>query len=107
MPLVRSLLTETDNLVEVQGIKDQSTRAWENAATVTMTLKDSLDATVSGADGVSLTYLTGSNGVYQGTLEDGLTLTVGDSYTLEIDVDAGSDKIRKIKVKMLAKEDIV
>lgn len=61
-----------------------ATGAYINDATVTMTLKDSVGASVSGATGLSLTYVTDSNGTYQGTLPYTLTLTAGESYTLEI-----------------------
>lgn len=61
-----------------------SNGSYVNDATVTMTLKTSAGATVSGASALVLTYVTGSNGKYQGTLPYTLSLTNGETYTLEI-----------------------
>jgi hypothetical protein len=61
-----------------------------NDATVVMTMKDSAGAAVSGASGLSLTYVTGSNGLYQGTLPYTLTLTAGEDYTVEITGTSGA-----------------
>lgn len=74
-----------DNLVvNPTPMRLASSGAYINDATVTMTLKDSAGASVSGATGLSLTYVTDSNGLYQGTLPYTLSLTAGESYTLEI-----------------------
>lgn len=74
-----------DNLVvNPTPMRLSSTGAYINDATVVMTLKDSTGAAVSGATGLSLTYVTDSNGLYQGTLPYTLSLTSGEGYTLEI-----------------------
>lgn len=64
--------------------------SYVNDATATMTLKDGNGASVSGAIGLPLSYVSGSNGKYQGTLPYTLSLTVGEDYTLEITGTTGS-----------------
>lgn len=63
-----------------------------NAATVTVTLKDEADGTeVSGETWpLSMSYVTGSNGIYRATLADTLSLSEGSSYLAEISANAGA-----------------
>lgn len=86
-----------DNLVRFDGAKNSSSGAYLNAATVTMTLKDSGGSPVAGATGVNLYYVSGSNGRYEGTLESTLALVDGAEYTLEITfAEAGLEDFRTI-----------
>ncbi len=48
---------------------------------------------VTSATAVSMSYVSGSNGKYRGTLDDSVTLTAGETYWIEISADAGSDVI--------------
>lgn len=65
-------------------VRNESTLRYIIDATVTATLKDSADADVSGAVGLTGTYLAGSDGEYHITIPDTITLTDGAQYTLEI-----------------------
>lgn len=86
-----TIYRNNDNLVQnPTPMTRSSDGAYVNDATVTMTLKDSAGAAVSGASGLSLTYVTDSNGRYQGTLPYTLSLTAGEDYTLEITGTTGS-----------------
>ena len=80
-----------DNLVEnPTPMTRASTGAYVNDASATMTLKNSAGDAVAGASSLSLTYVSDSNGRYQGTLPSSLTLTAGAVYTLEITATSGS-----------------
>lgn len=91
----------TTSAVTVDRVYNVSTEAYINNATVTMTLKDlSLNA-VSGASNLSLTYVTGSNGKYQGTIPSTVTLTDGATYYLDITITS-STTIRTDRITCVA-----
>ena len=101
---VKILYDGNDHIVEVRGLKNVATGEYINDATVQATLKDSEDANVSGQSWpTTLSYVTGSNGKYRATLEDGLSLTVGDRYTAEITADGGDGLKAKWSVDLLCK----
>jgi hypothetical protein len=77
----------------LEGLYDRVTKSYVNDATLTFTLKNSAGSAVSGASAVSMTYVSGTNGCYQGVLEDGVSLTEGSTYYLEITATASSDRI--------------
>lgn len=84
------------------GLYDNSTRSFVNDAAVTFTLYQSDGTTaVSGGSG-TCTYVTGSNGCYEGVLEDGVTLTSGTTYILEILATASSDRIGRRRITYTA-----
>lgn len=74
------------------GLYDNNLRSFVNDATVAFVLKNSAGSAVSGASG-SMTYVTGTQGVYEGVLEDGVSLTDGSTYYLEITATGSSDRI--------------
>jgi len=91
MSSVQLIYEGNDHILELVGLQGVATGDYENAATVTVTLKDSSGVEVSGqAWPTTMTYVTGSNGRYRATLEDVLVLTSGSSYTAIIEADAGS-----------------
>jgi hypothetical protein len=75
------------------GLYDTVTETFVNDATVTFTLKDSAGSAVSGASAVSMTYVTGTKGVYEGVMEDNVSLTAGSTYYLEITATGSSDRV--------------
>ncbi len=79
-----------DNLVELENLKNHATGAYINDATVTMTLKDQSGSAVTGATGLSMAYVTGSNGTYRATIPYTISCTSHRSYTVEVTADAGS-----------------
>ena len=82
-----------DTLLELDKLRRASTGAFINDATVTYAIKsDSSGApgsTLSGGTG-SLSYVTGSNGKYQGTIESSVTTTAGSLYWIEVTFSSGS-----------------
>ena len=71
-----------DNVVRLEGLTD-SDDVVRNDATVTGTLEDSDGNAVTGFDGQSMPNVSGSDGDYQATLQDTVSLTAG-TYTLKI-----------------------
>lgn len=89
-----SLLIGNDQTLEVTGVQDEISGAYQNSKTVTATVKNIIGVEVSGQSWpLTLSYVADSNGDYRGTLEDGLVLVNGKNYIIEITVDAGSDLI--------------
>ena len=82
-----------DRRIPMSGLYDNNLEQFINDATVTFTLKDSAGSAVSGASGISMSYVTGSKGVYEGVLEDGVSLTAGSTYYLEITATASGDRV--------------
>lgn len=93
-----------DNLLIVDAVQDSSDDSYINDATVTCTLKDLDGNAVTGQTfPLTLAYVSGSNGKYQGKLEDGLSLTARQAYIAHIDIDAGSDLLANIQLPVVAK----
>lgn len=80
----------SSNLVRLDALTNASTGAYVNAATVSFTLKDATGSVVSGLSGVSMPYVSASNGRYEGTIPSTATLTLNALYTLEITTTAGA-----------------
>ncbi len=88
------------------GLYDNSLRAFVNDATVTFQLYQADGTTaVTNASG-TCSYLTGSQGCYEGTLEDGtsptITLVSGTTYILEILATASGDRIGRRRISYVA-----
>jgi hypothetical protein len=81
-----------DRDVPESGLYDNSQRCFVNDATVTFQLKNSAGTAVSGGSG-TCTYVTGSQGCYEGVLEDGVSLTENAVYYLEVTATGSSDRI--------------
>lgn len=88
-----SIFVNSDTLIELAPLQRTATGAYVNTATVVMTLKDADEAVVV-AD-VSLPYVADSDGKYQGTLQNTLSLTVGAKYFLEVTATVGTDVLFK------------
>ena len=84
------LLYKNDNLIEVDELKDEVSGDFLNLATVTAVLKDAAGATIGSS--ITLTFVAGSNGKYQGNVPDDLAVSLGDRITAEITADDGTDK---------------
>lgn len=95
----KPLYISCDNLIEYDGMIDEADGSYVNNATVTFALKDSDGNTVSSATG-SLSYVSASNGIYQGVIVSSVSLTAGTTYYLEITASSSSrDDFRRIECK--------
>ena len=98
-----NLYINNDNLLSVENLKNAATGVYINDATVSATLKNSSGVNVTGQSWpLTLTFVSSSNGVYRGTLEDGLVLNEGETYTAEITADAGADQIANWSISLPA-----
>jgi hypothetical protein len=79
----------SSNLVRLDALTNTSTGAYVNSATVTFTLKDASGSVVSSLSGVSMAYVSSSNGRYEGTIPNTAALTLNALYTLEITTTSG------------------
>lgn len=80
-----------DNIIELEGLKNDATGAFINDATVTVTLKDEAGAEVSGQTWpTTLLYVAASDGVYRATLQDVLSLTEKERYFAEVSANGGA-----------------
>ena len=92
---IGSLIVETDNLIELDGLQDQSTSAYINDATVTVTLLDSSGSEVSGETWpLTMSYVAASDGKYRATLADTLVIKPNKRYQAKVVADGGSGKKR-------------
>lgn len=95
---------ENDNLLQLNGLKNEATGAYVNDAVVTGRLKDETGADVSGQSWpVTLQYVAASNGNYRVTLEETLSLVVGKKYVAEVTA-VGNGLNAKFKTQFIAVE---
>lgn len=88
------LYVGNDHLLTLEGVQDAVSGDYLNAATVTATLKTRAGVEVEGDNWpITLDYVADSDGNYQGVIEDGVEITAGKTYIVEITVDAGGDLI--------------
>ncbi len=88
-----------DMVVELDALKDAIANTFANAATVTFTLFDRADDSIIQGP-TTMAYVSASDGKYQGTVEDSLSLSIGKNYYIEVDADAGSDDIAKWRLQV-------
>ena len=88
---------DSDNAIQLTGLKDVVTDNYVNDATVTAALTDSDGNAVSGADAISLVYRSGSDGHYVGEIPHDVELVEAQQYTLTVTaVGAGFQLVVKI-----------
>src|SRR5207244_3075665 len=80
----------SDNTVRLDALTNASSGAYINNATVTFTLKDSTGAAVLSNQ--TMSYVSASNGRYEGTIPNGTTSTMAQNaqYTIEITATSGA-----------------
>jgi hypothetical protein len=89
-----TVFVANSNVLELQGLKSAIENVFVNDATVTVTLKDSSGASVSGQSWpTTMAYVAASSGNYRAIMKDTLALIAGASYTAFIEVNAGADRI--------------
>lgn len=88
---VHILFDGNDMVLEVSGLKNETTGAYLNSAAVAVSLADADGNPVDGnAWPLALDYVADSDGVYRVTLADALALTPNARYTAELTADAGA-----------------
>jgi hypothetical protein len=85
MTTVEFIPNASDMLVRLRGLRTEAadgTVTYVNDATVTASLIDTTDGSTV-ASGVSLTYVSASNGIYEGYVDE-QTLTQGRLYEVRV-----------------------
>ncbi len=76
-------------LVELRDLRNAADNSYVNTATVAVSIKDAAGTNLAGATWpVSLGYVAGSNGLYQGVVASTLGVSVGDVVTVYITATA-------------------
>ena len=84
-PLKLIFFQGNTQVITILGLQDSITGAFLNSATLLATLIDEYNNQVVGCIGVSLAYVVGSSGNYQGVFGDASFIPdVGTGYTLVI-----------------------
>ncbi len=101
---MQTLFVESDNLITVDEVKNTATDVYITDATVNATLYESDGTTeVSGETWpIVLSYVANTNGRYEGTIEDTVSLVSNVRYRLKIIVDGGTNLKMTIWVPMRA-----
>jgi len=82
---------ESDNLIAIT-VKDEDGVAI-NTATVTATLKDSAGVDVTGVVDVSFVYKTASEGIYEYTIPNTITLVENSDYYFYVKIVADGKQL--------------
>lgn len=106
-----TLYRKNDNLIEWQWLTQSTNGAFINDGTVTFTLysgyslvsttgvlttpSGSVNQAVTNATAVPMTYVTDSNGKYQGKIPASVALDLALTYTLEINGTANGHTARR------------
>lgn len=86
-----TLYIDNSNRLVLEGLQDEDSGAYLNAATVVATLYDENDVEVVGQTWpLNLSYVAASNGDYRGTLDYDLQLTEDALYYAHITATSGS-----------------
>ena len=116
-----TVLRKIDNLIEWNSMRKSTDGTFENLATVTFTVysgysrntatgalttpstNPDVNQAVSGATSVTMSYVTGSNGKYQGFLSKDVQLSLTADYTIEITAvsASGSTRVRAIAMNVV------
>ena len=89
-PTVVYLFPLNSQLIQVQGLQDVLTGNFLNAATVTATLINFRGIADSVLNNIPMTYVSASNGNYEGVAPDTFNAPVGSGYILQIQATQGS-----------------
>ncbi len=108
------VLRGNDNILELDGLRNEITGAFLNAATVTATLVDSGGVNVTGQSWpLALDYVSDSDGIYRGTITDlavfslfsppsAVARTQGFNYIAKVTADGGSDLLAYWEIPLQA-----
>lgn len=93
-----------DNILELDGLKNDATDAFINDATVTVTMVDSNDVEVSGQTWpTSMLYVNSSDGVYRATLQDVLVLAEDARYIAKVTANGGAGLLGFFELPVVAR----
>jgi hypothetical protein len=82
-PAVR-IFWKNDNYILLEGLRDAATGEFVNDAVLTLDVMDANRLPLSGATGISMDYIAGSNGRYKGLIDDSVQTTIGTKVYVTI-----------------------
>lgn len=97
------IYVDNTGVVELDGLKNAITGAFENTATVNARIQYQGVDIAGETWPIDLVYVTSSNGLYRGLLLHSLDMTGGRVYTAIVNATAGS-LIGEWNCKVLAKD---
>ncbi len=98
------LLQANDNILELDGLKNDATSAFINDAAVTVTLVDSDDVDVVGQTWpTTMLYVAASDGIYRATLQDVITLEPDAKYTAKVTANGGAGLLGFFELPVVAR----
>jgi len=74
-------------VITITGLQDLVTEQFLDAATVTATLYNEHGIADSVLNNITLSYVTASNGIYQGTVPSGFNAKLGGGYVLKVQAE--------------------
>jgi hypothetical protein len=89
LPIILYLYPMNTQVINVTGLQDQVSGNYLDAATVSATLYDRLGNPDSVLTDITLVYLAGTQGNYQGTVPFAFNAADGGGYNLVITADQG------------------
>ena len=100
---VHYLQLNNDNPVEIDGVMNVDGEYVSNA-TITLTLYTTAEtpAAVSGATGLTMSYISVSNGRYRAIIPSTVSLTADTEYTIVILAEVTGDAQTRIEAPALA-----
>lgn len=81
-----------DQLLQVIGLADGSNGVYNSLAVVTANLFNPNGQVVPQCQDLTLAYVSGTNGVYQGVIDDMLAVPTGGGYVLKLDFNDNGTK---------------
>ena len=98
------IFVANNNLIELRGLRDETSGDFLNSATVTVTVKNAAGNAISGDTWPkTMTYVTDSDGVYRANVSYAADLAADATYTASITADAGAGKRAQWEMPLLAK----
>lgn len=105
MQLVAIIYLTNDNVIELTGLQNAVDDAYQNSATVTVTIKDANGTNVVGETWpLVMAYVSASDGDYRANLRDTLTLVDGARYYATVTADAGVNGLATWIEELIARE---
>lgn len=99
------LYVDSDMIVEVRNLRNSVTGLLVTGATVTAELLDLADAQVTGATNpFTLTEISGTTGLYRGTLSNAFAIVAGTTYKLKLVINGGSGLLRTETILVEARD---
>ena len=99
-----TIFVNSDNCITWDAMTNVKTGLFVNTATVRATLKDADEDNVVGAVNIPMAFVAGSDGKYQGTLQQTVALVVNRFYVWRLTATFGSIvAVRNIPVRAVWK----